>query len=778
MDGFLVVVSWIDVIVTLTTNTDSSILGVLRVFRALRTLRPLRVISRAPGLKIVVETLISSLKPIGNIVLIAATFFIIFGILGVQLFKGKFYHCKEASYPDVKSKDDCESKNYHWINKEYNFDNLAKALLTLFVFSTKDGWVTIMYDGIDAVGVNEQPIRDHNKWNVLYFVAFLLLAGFVVLNMLVGVVVENFQKCRDIIEKDRQAEKEKEREKEKARKRQTETEREEAEEFSQPRRFFHQICTHGYFDLGISAVIVLNVICMAMEHYNQPQEMTEFLKYANYVFTAIFIIEGILKIYALGFKKYIKERWNQLDLLIILLSIVGIVLEEMDSSLPINPTIIRVMRVLRIARVLKLLKTAEGIRKLLDTVAEALPQVGNLGLLFLLMFFIFAALGIELFGQINCTDAVPCEGLDHHAHFKDFGFAMLTLFRVSTGDNWNGILKDIINKKRCENDRTPGCSALEHIAPIYFAIFVLATQFVLLNVVVAVLMKHLEDAKEESSLDSSRDGDSSTLAMQTDGRPKSQGGRGPDIGTNNNAMTVRQGNDSDSSLSSFEYIVKPQPSSADSRHRLPPVDHAQSYRSTSLATLRLPPIGSQSSGLNIMVRGAEKIDDSTLSELPSPENEHPAAKPNDGHISPRAPIYVMSEDSDMYDSNMDVDREPSKVFRPVDGRSGSQAVRSPSPHSSSEEEGKGKPSSKRPYHKAETKKGKSSKMEPKPTASVSPKPETEPDKQETKPVKPDARWASPVLGSVQRGQEIKLSSTVKPENDDGRDKSYQMQSYV
>lgn len=55
---------------------------------------------------------------------------------------------------------------------------------------------------------------------MLYFVAFLLLAGFVVLNMLVGVVVENFQKCRDIIEKDRQVEKEKEKEQERTRKRQ------------------------------------------------------------------------------------------------------------------------------------------------------------------------------------------------------------------------------------------------------------------------------------------------------------------------------------------------------------------------------------------------------------------------------------------------------------------------------------------------------------------------------------------------------------------------------
>lgn len=55
-----------------------------------------------------------------------------------------------------------------------------------------------------------QPQRNHNKWNVLYFVAFLLLAGFVVLNMLVGVVVENFQKCRDFLEKTKQEEKGKE----------------------------------------------------------------------------------------------------------------------------------------------------------------------------------------------------------------------------------------------------------------------------------------------------------------------------------------------------------------------------------------------------------------------------------------------------------------------------------------------------------------------------------------------------------------------------------------
>ena len=51
--------------------------------------------------------------------------------------------------------------------------------------------------------------------------------------------------------------------------------------------------------------------------------------------------------------------------------------------------------------VLKLLKMAKGIRALLDTVIQALPQVGNLGLLFFLLFFIFAALGVELFGRLG-----------------------------------------------------------------------------------------------------------------------------------------------------------------------------------------------------------------------------------------------------------------------------------------------------------------------------------------------------------------------------------------
>uniref|UniRef100_A0A3Q1BFV2 Voltage-dependent T-type calcium channel subunit alpha n=1 Tax=Amphiprion ocellaris TaxID=80972 RepID=A0A3Q1BFV2_AMPOC len=521
LDGMLVTISVIDILVSLISNSGTKILGMLRVLRLLRTLRPLRVISRAPGLKLVVETLMSSLKPIGNIVVICCAFFIIFGILGVQLFKGKFFFCKGKDVRNITNKSDCLQADYEWEKRKYNFDNLGQALMSLFVLASKDGWVDIMYDGLDAVGVDRQPIMNYNPWMLLYFISFLLIVAFFVLNMFVGVVVENFHKCRRHQEAEEAKRREEKRLKRMEKKRRSK-EKELAEAQSKPyysdysptRLLIHKMCTSHYLDLFITIVIGLNVITMSMEHYQQPKELDEALKICNYIFTFIFVLESVFKLVAFGFRRFFKDKWNQLDLAIVLLSIMGITLEEIEvnASLPINPTIIRIMRVLRIARVLKLLKMAVGMRALLDTVMQALPQVGNLGLLFMLLFFIFAALGVELFGDIICDEVHQCEGLGRYATFRNFGMAFLLLFRVATGDNWNGIMKDTL--RDCATGTTTCYNTV--VSPIYFVSFVLTAQFVLVNVVIAVLMKHLEEsnkeAKEEAELEAELE-----LELQMDG---------------------------------------------------------------------------------------------------------------------------------------------------------------------------------------------------------------------------------------------------------------------
>nr|XP_025715043.1 voltage-dependent T-type calcium channel subunit alpha-1G isoform X24 [Callorhinus ursinus] len=481
LDGLLVLISIIDILVSMVSDSGTKILGMLRVLRLLRTLRPLRVISRAQGLKLVVETLMSSLKPIGNIVVICCAFFIIFGILGVQLFKGKFFVCQGEDTRNITNKSDCAEASYRWVRHKYNFDNLGQALMSLFVLASKDGWVDIMYDGLDAVGVDQQ----------------------------------NFHKCRQ------HQEEEEARRREEKRLRRLEKKRRKAQckpyysDYSRFRLLVHHLCTSHYLDLFITGVIGLNVVTMAMEHYQQPQILDEALKICNYIFTVIFVLESVFKLVAFGFRRFFQDRWNQLDLAIVLLSIMGITLEEIEvnASLPINPTIIRIMRVLRIARVLKLLKMAVGMRALLDTVMQALPQVGNLGLLFMLLFFIFAALGVELFGDLECDETHPCEGLGRHATFRNFGMAFLTLFRVSTGDNWNGIMKDTL--RDCDQESTCYNTV---ISPIYFVSFVLTAQFVLVNVVIAVLMKHLEEsnkeAKEEAELEAELELEMKTLSPQ------------------------------------------------------------------------------------------------------------------------------------------------------------------------------------------------------------------------------------------------------------------------
>nr|XP_043870993.1 voltage-dependent T-type calcium channel subunit alpha-1G-like isoform X1 [Solea senegalensis] len=539
LDGMLVMISVIDILVSLISNSGTKILGMLRVLRLLRTLRPLRVISRAPGLKLVVETLMSSLKPIGNIVVICCAFFIIFGILGVQLFKGKFFFCQglEHHVKNITNRSDCVQANYKWIRHKYNFDNLGQALMSLFVLASKDGWVDIMYNGLDAVGVDKQPELNYNPWMLLYFISFLLIVAFFVLNMFVGVVVENFHKCR----RHQEAEEAKRREAKRLKRREKKRRSKEKEladlmvpgvswalsdgtlkaqnkpyysDYSPTRLLIHKMCTSHYLDLFITIVIGLNVITMSMEHYQQPQELDEALKICNYIFTLIFVLETVFKLVAFGLRRFFKDRWNQLDLAIVLLSIMGITLEEIEvnASLPINPTIIRIMRVLRIARVLKLLKMAVGMRALLDTVMQALPQVGNLGLLFMLLFFIYAALGVELFGDLICDELHPCEGLGRYATFKNFGMAFLLLFRVSTGDNWNGIMKDTL--RDCAQDTNTCYNTV--VSPIYFVSFVLTAQFVLVNVVIAVLMKHLEESNKEAKEGAEAEADLE-LEFQMDG---------------------------------------------------------------------------------------------------------------------------------------------------------------------------------------------------------------------------------------------------------------------
>ncbi|KAM7372224.1 hypothetical protein PAMP_009407 [Pampus punctatissimus] len=329
-----------------------------------------------------------------------------------DLFKGKFYQCEGLDTKNIRNKTDCLQASYHWKRRKYNFDNLIQALMSLFVLSSKDGWVNIMYDGLDAVEVDQQPERNHNPWMLLYFISFLLIVSFFVLNMFVGVVVENFHKCRQ----DQEEEENRLREEKKLK-------------MIEKKRRNANLYIKGihYLDLFITFIICINVFTMSIEHNNQPQYLTEVLKYCNYVFTCVFVIEALLKLVAFGIRRFFKD----------------------SAQTP-----------------------KDGQR---DEVSAG---------------YCHASAATE------CSPSNPCEGLSRHATFENFGMAFLTLFRVSTGDNWSGIMKDTL--RECRQEDRQCLTYLPLVSPIYFVTFVLMAQFVLVNVVVAVLMKHLEESNKEA----------------------------------------------------------------------------------------------------------------------------------------------------------------------------------------------------------------------------------------------------------------------------------------
>jgi len=504
LDCFLVGTSWIDFILG-NVGVSGGMLSLLRIFRMLRALRPLRMISRAPGLKLVVQTLMASMKPVSNTLGICLGFFAMFSILGMQLFMGKFFYCSvdDAYYADVETKAECEAlEGASWVNQEYNFDHIGQGMMALFVLATLDGWVDYMYNGIDAVEIDKNPIRNYNEVMVAFYMLFLIMGGFMVLNMFIGVIVDTFQACAQLIRT--------------AGKLQAEIgpveveEEEEEEEEEAPYHleyncarlwFFYQV-EKPMFDNIINGVIMANVLSMCIEFWDQPDAYTLFLQILNYVFCVIFLYELIAKTMAWGWCRAFANHWYKFDFFIVGISGLGVLTDIIGGDwLPLNPTILRVLRIFRVARMLKVAKSMDGLRSLLSTVAKSLPQVGNLMILLFLVFFIFAALGVELFGKLDCPESNPCLGLDQkHANFKYFAMAMLTLFRIATGNAWSTIMKDALRvAPLCDDDEacTYNCCANPVLTPAYFAMFIVISAFMLLNIVIAVLMGNLDEAKEE-----------------------------------------------------------------------------------------------------------------------------------------------------------------------------------------------------------------------------------------------------------------------------------------
>lgn len=150
---------------------------------------------------------------------------------------------------------------------------------------------------------------------------------------------------------------------------------------------------------------------------------------------SIFTIEAIVKIIAQK-KEYFRDNWNVFDFVVVVGTIIILTLNwvGVGDSIAIAGTI---LRTLRIGRVFRLIKKQQKLRQIFNTLIQALPSMGSLGLLLMLLIFMFSIIGMSQFALIDLDGA---DEMGSHVNFQSFGPAFLTLIRCSTGEAWNSIM--------------------------------------------------------------------------------------------------------------------------------------------------------------------------------------------------------------------------------------------------------------------------------------------------------------------------------------------------
>ena len=97
----------------------------------------------------------------------------------------------------IITKQDCLDLGASWENANENFDNVIEAMSTLFQMMTTEGWQDVMYQGLDATDVDMQPKRNYNEVMTVYFIGYMIIGSLFIMNLFVGVVIDNFNKIKE-----------------------------------------------------------------------------------------------------------------------------------------------------------------------------------------------------------------------------------------------------------------------------------------------------------------------------------------------------------------------------------------------------------------------------------------------------------------------------------------------------------------------------------------------------------------------------------------------------
>ncbi|CAB1439990.1 unnamed protein product [Pleuronectes platessa] len=420
----------------------------ISVLRCVRLLRIFKVTRHWTALSNLVASLLNSMKSIASLLLLLFLFLIIFALLGMQLFGGKF------NFDETQT-------------KRSTFDAFPQALLTCFQILTGEDWNVVMYDGIMAYGGPVFPGMIVCVYFVILFICGNCIFHYILLNVFLAIAVDNLaggdgddkkkDKKKEGVKEEEvgavEGEEEEEVEDEEVKVDIDEdTEYEEEEELPEGeddagvqlkmadlappkekvlpipegsaffclsntnpiRKACHTLIHHHIFTNLILVFIILSSCSLAAEDPIRAHSFrNNILGYADYAFTSIFTVEILFKMMVHGAflhqGSFCRNWFNLLDLLVVSVSLVSFFLHSSAIS------VVKILRVLRVLRPLRAINRAKGLKHVVQCVFVAIKTIGNIMIVTTLLQFMFACIGVQLFKVVHVS---PVFTLNHRLKIK------------------------------------------------------------------------------------------------------------------------------------------------------------------------------------------------------------------------------------------------------------------------------------------------------------------------------------------------------------------------
>jgi len=225
---------------------------------------------------------------------------------------------------------------------------------------------------------------------------------------------------------------------------------------------FVAIRSNKIFEMTVIAIIIFSALVIGASTYDISPNWLGVIKFLDLAITIFFLIEIIIRIIAEEkIVNFFRSAWNIFDFLIVTLSLIPIDESEM----------VLLARLLRIFRVLRLVSIIPELRLLLNSLVKAIPRIGYVTLLMFIIFYIYGAIGSFFYEKINPV------------LWGDISIAMLTLFRVSTFEDWTDVMYETME--------------VYPFSWIYYLTFIFFTAFVFLNMMIGVVLDVMQKEHEE-----------------------------------------------------------------------------------------------------------------------------------------------------------------------------------------------------------------------------------------------------------------------------------------